>query len=84
MAPIKITVKNRSGQDNQEVVGDRDGFKAILDDLDARFLRDENGAAVRSFGGLVRNGIYTLGPPVQQQSTAPKKTVPFPTDFTVS
>ena len=74
MAPIKITVKDRSGEANQEVIGDNDGFKAILDALDARFLRDDNGASVRSFGGLVRDGIYTRGPPVQQQSTASKNT----------
>lgn len=80
MAPIKITVKNRSGEDNQEVVGDNDGFKAILDDLDARFLRDKSGATVRSFSGLVPSGSYTLGP--QQQSTASKITAPFQTAFT--
>lgn len=76
MAPIKITVTNRSGEDNQEVVGDNDGFKAILVDLDAKFLKDENGAKVRSFGGLVGGSSYTLGPPLQQQS-ATTNTAPF-------
>lgn len=59
MAPIEITIINRGGEPNQDVIGDNDGFKAILDDLGARFLKDENRAKVRSFGGLVECSRYT-------------------------
>lgn len=64
----KIIVVDRSGQENKELVGDTDAFKAILSAGATSYLIDEQGWIVRSLASLVNGGKYTLGPKEEQPS----------------